>query len=159
MPPENSSPGESDRSMEAMFRRFETLSAAADVEGLAALYAPSFLMAGPAGAQVVKASDLVHAIPRRKQLFDAAGCRSTTLLSVQETRLDDRYSQVRTEWQWAFVRTDGAAAEIALPATFIVDRAAGGGQIVCYINHADVVAIMRQRGLLPETPNQAGAAR
>jgi Domain of unknown function (DUF4440) len=153
MASENSSPGESDRSMEALFRRFETLSAGADVEGLVALYAPSFLMAGPGGPQVVKASDLALAIPKRKQLFDAAGCRSTTLRSVDHTPLDDRYSLVRTEWQWTFVRADGSSTVIALPSSFIVDRAADGGRIVCYINHADMVAIMRDRGLLPQATN------
>jgi hypothetical protein len=68
---------------------------------------------------------------------------------VVDTRLDDRYSLVRTEWQWTFARADGSSTEIALPSTFIVDRAAEGGRIVCYINHADVAAIMRERGLLP----------
>jgi len=151
MASENSSQGESDRSIEALFRRFETLSAGADAEALAALYAPSFMMAGPGGPQIVRGGDLALAIPKRKQLFDAAGCRSTTLRSVDHTRLDDRYSLVRTEWQWTFVRADGSSTEIALPSSFIVDRAADGGKIVCYINHADIVAIMRERRLLPNS--------
>src|SRR5262245_57655830 len=106
MSTENSSPCVADRSIAAFFRRFEARSAALDVEGLVDLYAPAFLMAGPRGTQVVNARDLVYAIPKRKQLFDAAGCRSTTLVSVDETRLDDRYSLVRTEWEWAFQRAD-----------------------------------------------------
>jgi hypothetical protein len=152
MTSENSSPGapaSPDSPIRAFFRRFETQSAANDVEGLAAMYAPSFLMGGPSGAQIVKAGDLLYAIPKRKQLFDAAGCRSTTLLSLDETRLDDRYSLVRTEWQWTFARADGAADQITLPSSFIVDRGSAVLQIVCYINHADITAIMRQRGLLP----------
>jgi hypothetical protein len=139
--------------MHAFFGRFETQNASADIEGLAAMYAPSFLMAGPAGAQVVKASDLMLAVPRRKQLFAAAGCTSTTLRSVDESRLDDRYSLVRTVWQWTFARADGTTDEITLPSSFIVDRAGEDPQIVCYINHADVVALMRERGLLPAARN------
>jgi hypothetical protein len=134
--------------MDAFFRQFEIRSANGDLDGLVALYAPSFLMAGPAGTQVVKASDLKAAIPKRKQLFDAAGCRSTRLVSVAETRLDDRYSLVRTVWQWTFVRADNSSTDITLPSTFVVDRVDDGGKIVCYMNHADVVAIMRERGLL-----------
>jgi|SRR5262245_14239945 len=149
MPSQNSSPGVSDQSIEAFFRRFEAQSAAADAETLASFYAPAFLMAGPGGAQVVSARDLTLAIPKRRQLFAAAGCQSTELLSVEETRLDDRYSLVRTEWRWTFAGPDRAATTITQPSSFLVDRAADGGKIVCYINHADVVAAMRDRGLLP----------
>jgi len=144
----DSSPGSVDQTIERFFRHFEAGSAAADVESLAAMYAPSFLMAGPSGAQVVKASDLMLAIPKRKQLFDAAGCRSTTLLSLADTRLDERYSLVRTEWQWTFARTDGTTENITLPASYIVDRAPDGPRSVRYVNPADIAAIMRERGLL-----------
>src|SRR5438552_11177992 len=102
MPSENSSQSASGSSVSAFFENFEKLSALGDAEHLAALYAAAFLVAGPTGTQIVKASDLVHAIPRRKQLFEAAGCTSTTLASLVETRLDDRYSLVRTEWRWLF---------------------------------------------------------
>jgi Domain of unknown function (DUF4440) len=153
MASENSSQIAPDRSLRAFFSRFEEQAATADVEGLAAMYAPAFLMAGPSGTQVVKASDLMLAIPRRKQLFAAAGCRSTTLLSVDEIRLDDRYSLARTAWQWTFARADGTTEEITLPSAYLVERAPAGHRIVCYINHADIVAIMRERGLLPETAN------
>jgi uncharacterized protein DUF4440 len=135
--------------IEAFFRQFEERSAAGDVSGLVALFAPSFLMAGPAGTQVVKASDMTQVIPRRKQMFDAAGCRSTSLRSVEETPLDGRYSLVRTEWQWTFDRPDGGSADLTLPSSFIVERADEGARIVCYIMHADVAAILRERGLLP----------
>ena len=137
-----------DHPMEAFFRRFEAESAAGATETLAALYAPAFLMAGPTGAQVVKATDLALAIPKRRQLFASAGCRSTELLSVEETRLDDRYSLVRTEWRWTFTRS-GEPVVITQPSSFLVDRVAEGGKIVCYINHADVVGAMRMHGLLP----------
>jgi len=135
--------------MEHFFARFEAQTGTGDAETLAAFYAQAFLMAGPGGAQVVKASDLALAIPKRKQLFDAAGCRSTRLLSVEDTRLDGRYSLVRTTWQWTFARADGTTTDITLPASYVVDRLAGEGKIVCYINDADIVAMMRERGLLP----------
>ena len=149
MPSENSSPMAPGGSMAELFRRFEAQTAAGDAERLAAFYAPAFLMAGPAGAQVVKAGDLAAAIPKRRQLFDAAGCRSTTLLSVDDTRLDGRYSLVRTTWQWTFARADGTTTDITLPASYVVDRLSGDGRIVCYVNDADITAIMRERGLLP----------
>lgn len=148
MPSENSSPIASGASMAEFFGRFAAQTATGDPESLAAFYAPAFLMAGSAGAQVVRASDLALAIPKRKQLFDAAGCRSTTLLSIDDTRLDGRYSLVRTTWRWTFAQADGTISDITLPASYVVDRVAGDGKIVCYVNGADIAAIMRERGLL-----------
>jgi beta-galactosidase/beta-glucuronidase len=60
---------------------------------------------------------------------------------------------VPTEWQWTFARADGSSTDITLPATFVVERAAEGTPIVCYINHTDIAAIMRERGLLPAAGN------
>ena len=134
-----------DEAIDAFFRRFEQSSAAGDVDALVGLFAPSFLMAAPSGTQVVKATDMVQAIPRRKQMFAAAGCTATTLQSVVDTPLDSRYSLVRTEWQWTFERPGAAATQITLPSTFLVERAADGPRIVCYINHADVQAVLRDR--------------
>ena len=138
-----------DEAIVAFFRRFEQSSAAGDVDALVALFAPAFLMAGPSGSHVVKAGDMVQAIPRRKQMFAAAGCTATTLQSVVDTALDSRYSLVRTEWQWTFERAGAAPTQVTLPSTFLVERAADGPRIVCYINHADVQAVLRERGLLP----------
>ena len=61
--------------MESFFRTFEQLSAASNAAELAGLYAPSFLLAGPNGSQVVRAGDLQHAITKRKELFESLGCR------------------------------------------------------------------------------------
>src|SRR5882724_138956 len=94
--------------LRSFFRAFERENAAADVEGLARLYAPAILVAGPDGSQVVSRDDLLRAIPKRKQMFEAAGHRSTKLAGLQETRLDDRYTLARTEWQWQFVASGDA---------------------------------------------------
>lgn len=130
------------------FEAFERSSAAGDAEALAGLYAPSFLMAGAAGVQVVKASDLRFAIPKRKQILESAGCPAARLVSLQESKLDNRYSQVRTEWQWRFEREGTAPVEITLPSTFIVEKSDEGLRIVFYLS-GELMATMRERGLLP----------
>jgi hypothetical protein len=123
--------------------------ATSDVEDLARLYAPAIVVAGPGGSQVVSTADLLLAIPRRKQLFEAAGRRRTTLVGLHETPLDRRYTLARTEWQWLFVPNGRDQAEVTLPSTFIVEYTADGPRIVFYLMHADVGAVLRERGLLP----------
>jgi len=134
--------------MESFFRTFEQLSAASNAAELAGLYAPSFLLAGPNGSQVVRAGDLQHAITKRKELFESLGCTSTSLAALEETGLDDRYSLVRTEWRWRFERSAEAPVEFTLPSSFVIDRSLDRWQIVAYIPHADVLAELRRRGLL-----------
>ena len=134
-------------SMESFFRTFEQLSAESNAAGLAALYAPSFLLAGPGGSQLVRAADLEQAIPKRKDLFKTLGCTSTHLATLQETVLDDRYSLVRAEWHWRFERSS-EVVEFTLPSSYVIERAPDHWQIVAYIPHADIMAELRRRGLL-----------
>ena len=136
--------------MESFFRTFEELTAESNAADLAGLYAPSFLLAGPSGSQLVRAADLQQAISKRKDLFKTLGCTSTHLATLQETRLDDRYSLVRTEWRWRFERSAEAPVEFTLPSSFVIDRSLDRWQIVAYIPHADVMAELRRRGLLAE---------
>src|SRR5262249_11030760 len=149
MASENSSQGTPDQDLRAFFRNFEHSSATADDERLAAMYATSLLMAGPSGAQIVKASALVHALPKRRRLVESAGCTSTRLASLVETRLDDRYSIVRIEWQWRLEPRAGEPADITLPSSYIVERAGDALKIVCYIAHAAITAGARERRLRP----------
>ena len=133
--------------MESFFRTFEQLSAESNAAALAGLYAPSFLLAGPSGSQLVRAGDLQQAIPKRKDLFKTLGCTSTRLATLHETVLDDRYSLVRAEWQWHFERSSEAPIELTLPSSYVIERSPDRWQIVAYIPHADIMAELRRRGL------------
>jgi hypothetical protein len=134
--------------LRSFFEAFETAGAALDVDGLARLYAPAILVAGPNGSQVVSRDDLLRAIPKRKQLFDAAGHRSTRLVGLQETKLDDRYTLARTEWRWEFARPAGPPTDLTLPSSFLVEQANSETRIVVYLMHHDVTSELRERGLL-----------
>jgi Domain of unknown function (DUF4440) len=134
--------------MESFFRKFEQLSAESNTADLAGLYAPSFLLAGPTGSQLVRTADLQQAIVKRKDLFKTLGCTSTHLATVQETSLDDRYSLVRTEWHWRFEPSSQALVEFTLPSSYVIERSPDRWQIVAYIPHADIMVELRRRGLL-----------
>jgi len=137
--------------LRAFFERFGTLTAASDADSLVAMYAPSVMIAGPNGAQVVKPADVLRAIPKRTQLLDAAGHRETALIGCEETPLTDRYSLVRAEWRWRFERAGVKPTTISLPSRFIVDCADDVPQIILYMNETDVATVARERGLLPST--------
>ena len=140
--------GTSAAQAQIFFQTFERLSATGDAEALAGLYAATFLSAGPDGVQTVKTTDLIKVIPKRKEILESIGCQSTKLASVEETKLDDHYSLVRTEWRWRFDRADGPV-EITLPSTYIVHRSGEGWRIVLYLTHDNIMNVLRDRGMLP----------
>jgi hypothetical protein len=135
--------------IDSFMHRYARATAAGDAETLGMLFAPTFLTAGPNGAQIVRASDLVPAIPKRRQMLESIGCQLPQLASVDDTPLDARYTLVRTQWRWRVVRGNDLVADLTLPSTFLVDRGGAHPQIVCYLPHQDITTVLRERGLLP----------
>jgi hypothetical protein len=135
---------------------------------LASCFADPFLAASPGGAVVVSAADFALALPRRRKIFDELGCRSTRLASIVETKLDDRYVLVETKWLMVFARGEGQTRDILVGSTFILDTmnsdtgngdtgngdtgnsdtlkgdTIGGLKVIFYLNHQDVIAILRE---------------
>ena len=134
--------------LRSFFDRFQSLSAASDVEGLAAMYAANVMIAGANGAQVVSSENLQRAIPKRKQLLESVGYQNTALVGFEETALGDRYSLVRAQFQWHFKPANSEPATVTLPSIFVVDRGGDSPHIVLYLNEHDVVSVLRERGVL-----------
>jgi len=132
------------------FQAFENASATTDVDALMRLFAPVILVAGPSGSQAVKAADLMMAIPKRRQMFAAAGCQNTTLVGLHEQRLDDRYTLARTEWRWQFTPNGRVPTDLTLPSTFLVDHSNDDDpRIVVYLMHHDIGSVLKEHGLIP----------
>ena len=131
--------------LRSFFERFQSLSAAADIAGLAAMYAEKIMFAGPRGTMTISPADIMGAIPKRKQMLDGAGHRSTTMIGFEEAPLTERYSLVRTQWRWDFAPATGEPFSATLPSTFIVDRGGDTPKIVVYINDHDITAALSER--------------
>ncbi len=124
---------------------FQTLTATSP-DRLAALYAPTILVAGPHAALMIARDALLGKVSERKRLLDSAGPHTTTLMACEETPLSERYILARTIWQWDF---RASAEPVIVPSTFIVDKGGDSPQIILYLLQTDVVSVLRERGLLP----------
>jgi hypothetical protein len=80
-----------------LFETLHALSAASDIEGLAAMYKPTVMIAGLNGTRIVTAAVMLQAIPKRRQLLESAGHRRTTLVGFDDRALTDRNSLVRAD--------------------------------------------------------------
>jgi hypothetical protein len=142
------------QAMERFFRTFEANASTHNPDGQASQFADVFLAAGPQGTQPVRAADFALALPKRKQLFDRMGCRSTQLVSLTEKRLDTRYVLAQTVWKMTFQRPDLAPQDLLVESSYIIDTGGEGAsgedaKIVFYLAHQDIMQIVRDRGLLP----------
>ena len=124
-----------DGQVEAFFDTFAAASDQLDVDRLAELFAETFLAADPAGVQPVPRQAFLHALPRRAELFAAAGIARVVLTNVQHHALDDTYVLARTDWRGE--RTE-ASTPVRLSSTFILRRDADRLRVVFYLNHQDL---------------------
>ena len=137
--------------IEEFLRAFEHTDKLREVDALVSQFADTFLVAGADGSRAVKASDFALALPRRQEMFDKMGCRSTKLATVTVTKLDDRYMMAEAKWLMTFVHGDGQASDVLVGSTYIIDTKNGGSggelKILFYLTHQDIVAVLRERGI------------
>ncbi|MDE3202329.1 MAG: DUF4440 domain-containing protein [Acidobacteriota bacterium] len=132
--------------MEAFFAEYARTNDGGDYEREAGYFAPAFVAAGPAGAQVVKRDDFAAALPKRKQMFEAWGQKGATLKNLEVTELDTRRVLAMTEWRMDFELKDGRKDALDVKSIFLVEENAGRWEIVLYQACQDIVALVRARG-------------
>jgi len=130
--------------MRDFLERFERNANSGDADEVVAQFADVFLKADPGGAHAVPSSALRMAIPQRKKMFEGSGYGATTLASVKETRLDDRYVLLQTEWLMKFEGKSGQGEDLTLRSTFLVHRTTEGPKIVLYLSHEEPPSFLRR---------------
>jgi hypothetical protein len=132
-----------DDQVREFFDSFGAASDGLDVEALGQLFDETFLAADPAGAQPVPREVFLRALPRRAELFAAAGISRVVLDDVAHEALDDTYVLARTGWR---AERAGAAAEAAAPlrldSSFLLRRDGDRLRVVLYLNHQDLRAVL-----------------
>jgi hypothetical protein len=111
------------------------------------MFAEVFMNADPAGVTAIPRSAFIAALPQRQKFFDAIGARTIRLTALAETRLDDNYLLVDTHWI-AELGNDGRET-LPLSSSFILRREGEALVVVFYLNHQDIVDIVRSRSIRP----------
>ena len=135
------------QSIEDFLRAFEHTENHLEVNALVSQFADTFLVAGPDGARVVKASDFALVLPKRQQMFEQMGHRSTKLESAVVTELDDRYVMAETKWRMTFAHGEGQLSDVVVGSTYLLDTKAEL-EILLYLMHQDITTVLRERGIL-----------
>jgi hypothetical protein len=134
--------------LRVFLEKFEANAKMGSAEETVEQFADVFMAADPSGARPVPRSVLLMVIPQRRKLLASVGNSVTTLASVKETRLDERYVLLETEWLVKFERGGGRSEDLTLRSTFVLYRSDDGIRIVLYLHHQDLMSVLRDKGYL-----------
>jgi hypothetical protein len=135
------------------FEEYERSINASNSEGgselIASRYGDSFMFAGPQGTQAVKKEDFLKALPKRQWFFKSIGLTSSTIRSLEETRLDDNYVMVKATWNMRFEKEAEQPVVAEVPATYILCQEESSLRIVFQLDHQNLMKTAQDLGLLP----------
>lgn len=131
------------------FESYQRSINAHDPELIASRYGDSFMFAGPQGTQAVKKEDFLKALPKRQWFFKSIGLTSSTIRSLEETRLDDNYVMVKTYWNMRFEKEAEQPIVAETSATYILCQEESSLLIVFQLDHQNLMKTAQDLGLLP----------
>lgn len=132
--------------IQRFFEEYERCANQDDAGRIGSQFAEVFMTADPSGTRVVSTESLVAGVSKRKRLFESLGSRSTTLVSLKQKDLNDRYVLAETEWLVRFDREE--VGELSLRSSFVMHRSNDGLKIVFYLMHQNPMVVLKERGLL-----------
>jgi hypothetical protein len=133
--------------VEQFFTRYAALSMGDDDQAMAAVYAPSFFVAGPKGSMMF-ANDarflawLAHVGAFNRQ----HGMRALSPAAVQETVLSPLHVLAQVRWSARFEKTGDRAIEFDI--AYLLERAGESWRVLGYVSARDQGEEMRALGLL-----------
>jgi ketosteroid isomerase-like protein len=124
--------------VKAFFDEYAANIAGSDPVAIAAQYGDSFVFAGPQGTQAVKRDDFVKVLPKRQAFVKSAGLRSSTVMALEEARVDNRCVLAKVQWRLQFESPAAPATALDLFATYLLQQQADGLRIVFQLDYDDL---------------------
>lgn len=124
---------------------FDRFASASDGEGEAqpgAKFHPTLLTLDPVSVTSVTREQIVAALPRRQQFFAALGVSGMALDSLDETPVDEQHTLVRSTWRLERTESSTVPEGTIFTSTFLLRKVDGEWQIVVYLNHQDLRALV-----------------
>ena len=109
------------------------------------------MFAGPNGTRVTEKPAILAAFPKGQEFLKSYGHKSTKVLSLDETRLDEHYVLVRAQFAWRFEKAPTQPIDVKVDSTFILYMNHGVLKIVFQHEHEEFQQALRTSGVLPQT--------
>lgn len=131
------------------FEEYERNIKASVPEHVASQYSDPFMFASPQGAQTVKKEAFLTVLLKRVGFFKTIGLTSSTIQSLEETRLDNNYVLVKVFWKMRFEKDGAQPIDDENSATYILHQQEDLMRIVFQLDHQDLMKRVQDLGLLP----------
>jgi uncharacterized protein DUF4440 len=145
---ENTTMNASRPAIREFFEQYERSRNTFDPDVIDSQYPDAFMFAGPNGVRVTEKPTVLAALSKGRELLKALGHRTTTLVSLNETSLDDHYAMVRAQFVWRFEKAT-VPIDVDVDSTFILYVKDGVVRIVFQHEREDFQEALRTRGVLP----------
>ncbi|MGE0360043.1 MAG: hypothetical protein AB7H93_04200 [Vicinamibacterales bacterium] len=133
--------------VEQFFTHYGSLSMGDDDHALAALYAPSFFVAGPSGsATFANDARFLGWLAQVRAFNQQHGLRHMSPVAVQETSLSPLHVLAHVRWSARFEKTGDRAIEFEI--AYLLERAEESWRVLGYVSARDQEEEMRALGLL-----------
>ncbi|MGZ4904533.1 MAG: nuclear transport factor 2 family protein [Halobacteriota archaeon] len=134
-----------DQKLHRFFTEFERAIGENDFEKLGALYADSFISAGPSGSAIRTRTDLLAQARNASTFFESVGQTSLKILSMQQTPVTEYYSLVKVTWGATFRATGDRVVDF--DDSYVV-QIEGAPEIIALIAHQDERAVLKRLGVI-----------
>ncbi len=133
--------------LQTFFERYAELSLHGDPKALAALYAPTFLVAGPQGSQAFTNDDrFVEWLSGVARFNEEHGMQSLAPLSIRDMHLSPMHTLAAVRWGARFEKTGDRAVEFTI--AYLLEQTEGGWKVLGYISEREQEEEMKSLGLL-----------
>jgi hypothetical protein len=140
-------PAEASTPLSRFFERYAELSQDDEPAALAALYAPTFIVAGPQGSKAFENdARFVEWLHQVRDFNRQHGMRSLEVTAIQEIALSPRHSLARVTWGVRFDRTGDRLIEFEI--AYLLEQDGDRRTILSYVSRSDQEQEMKSLGLM-----------
>jgi hypothetical protein len=134
-------------SLHTFFARYSVLAQNSAAEDLAAMYAPTFIVAGPRGSQAfANDSRFLQWIQQVGDFNHQHGMRTLTVRKIQELSLSPRHVLATVRWGSQFDRLGDRVIEFDI--AYLLEGTGDEWKILSYVSQQDQEEQMKQLGLM-----------
>ena len=132
---------------EQFFERYAVLSMGDDDRAMAALFAPSFFVAGPRGsAAFANDAKFLEWLAQAREFNRQHGLQALSLVAVREATLSPIHVLAHVRWSARFEKTGDRAIEFTI--AYLIERTAESWHVLGYVSERDQEEEMKALGLL-----------
>jgi hypothetical protein len=150
-----------DAKVNALFARYERifekgLSGDIDAREIAAIYAPAFIAASPAGVFAGKNDDkLLQVMKDGYVRYRQTGMKSMRLGDIRLSVIDDRHCVAHVGWTARYARRGQPDAAIEFEVHYLIQKLDGEPKIFGWVS-GDEQELLRQHGIGPDSTDHPG---